>query len=194
MSAQNAFLELMARIRQGDQDAATELVREYEPAIRRAIKIQMRDHRLRRVLDTMDIGQSVLAGFFVRVALGQFDLQEPEDLMRLLATMARNKVAAKARAPAVVRRDYQALADSEAEALLAPGPSPSNQVAGRELLEAVYQRLRENERWLAEQRAQGRGWADIAADCGEHADALRKRLSRALDRVADELGLEELQT
>ena len=48
--------------------------------------------RLRRVLDSVDVCQSVLANFFVRVAAGQFDLDQPEQLLRLLATMARNRI------------------------------------------------------------------------------------------------------
>ena len=35
--------------------------------------------------------------FSVRMALGQYDLEQPEDLLKLLAVMARNKVVNKAR-------------------------------------------------------------------------------------------------
>jgi hypothetical protein len=40
-------------------------------------------------------------------------------------------------------------------------------------------------------RGQGDSWAEIAAKLGENADALRFRLDRALDRVAQELCLDE---
>ncbi len=42
-----------------------------------------------------------------------------------------------------------------------------------------------------EQRADGLGWNEIAEKNGEQANALRMRLTRALDRVAAELGLEQ---
>ena len=42
------------------------------------MRIHLRDVRLRRVLDSTDICQSVLASFFVRAALGQYDLDTPE--------------------------------------------------------------------------------------------------------------------
>jgi hypothetical protein len=51
--------------------------------------------------------------------------------------------------------------------------------------------LSQEKRWLAEQRALGRAWADIAAERSETPEALRKRLGRAVDRVVHELGLEE---
>jgi hypothetical protein len=44
---------------------------------------------------------------------------------------------------------------------------------------------------LADRRALGRSWADIAAEVGGKPDALRLRLSRAADRVAHDLGLDE---
>jgi hypothetical protein len=52
--------------------------------------------------------------------------------------------------------------------------------------------LSDDERYLADQRAQGREWAEIAAQLGVPADGLRKKLTRALDRVAARLGLQEI--
>src|SRR5262245_28986230 len=97
MSALNAFTESMRRIRAGDEQAAAELVRQYEPLIRRAVRLRLEDQRLRRVFDSMDICQSVLASFFVRSAAGQYDLEQPEQLLNLLVRMARNKLASAAR-------------------------------------------------------------------------------------------------
>jgi len=55
----------------------------------------------------------------------------------------------------------------------------------------VRSRLSEEERKLADLRGQGLSWAEIAAQLGENADALRFRLNRALDRVAQDLRLED---
>ena len=62
---------------------------------------------------------------------------------------------------------------------------------GRELLERVRRELTDDERELADQRALGRDWPEIAAERGATPDALRKKLTRALDRVAGRLGLED---
>ncbi len=62
------FRDLIRRVRAGDDGAATELVRRYEPAIRRAVRIRLADTRLARAFDSMDICQSVLGSFFVRSA------------------------------------------------------------------------------------------------------------------------------
>ena len=76
MAEELSFTDLIQRVRAGDEKAATELVRRYEPAIRVAVRVRLTDPGLRRFLDSMDICQSVLANFFVRAAAGQFDLDK----------------------------------------------------------------------------------------------------------------------
>jgi RNA polymerase sigma factor (sigma-70 family) len=184
MTPEQPFAELMCRVRAGDPEASAELVRRYEPEIRRFIRLHLTDPRLRRYLDSVDIFQSVFANFFVRVAGGQFDLREPDQLLRLLVTMARHKIIDHARRPANRAADAPAW-----EGLADPGDSPSSVVIQQELLREMRRRLTDEERALAEMRAQGRSWADIAAALGGTADGLRKKVERALARVCRELGL-----
>jgi RNA polymerase sigma-70 factor (ECF subfamily) len=193
MAPDPPFDELIRRVRAGDQQAAADLVRLYEPAIRRAVRFRLVDNRLGAVLDSMDICQSVMASFFVRAAAGQFDLEQPEHLLRLLITMARNKLASQARRERAERRDYRRVSavDQEARDIPAAASNPDRQVAARDLLQEVYRRLSPDERELVERRNQGREWAAIAAELGGNPTALRKKLSRALDRVTRELGLDE---
>jgi RNA polymerase sigma factor (sigma-70 family) len=193
MTDKSSFRDLIRRIRAGDQDAAGELVRRYEPTIRRAVRFRLTDARLGRVLESMDVCQSVLASFFVRAAAGQYELDQPEQLLRLLVTMARNKLASQARREQAERRDNRraSAAAADPQELAAPDPSPSQQVASRELLVEVRRRLSPDERRLVELRGEGLEWAEIAARLGGNAVALRKQLSRALDRVTQELGIDE---
>jgi RNA polymerase sigma factor (sigma-70 family) len=192
MSADDPFLLLIQRVRAGDQEAAAELVRQYEPAIRRAVRFQLRDSRLRRALDSMDVCQSVLGSFFARAALGQFEIDKPEQVMRLLVTMARNKLATQARKPHIRRQEPHGLEPGAAAEPVSPDITPSRRAASRDLLDEFRKRLSHEERELADQRAEGREWAEIAAARGESAEALRKRLARALDRVSQELGLDKV--
>jgi RNA polymerase sigma-70 factor (ECF subfamily) len=185
--------DLIERVRAGDQAAAAELVRDYEPHVRRAVRIQLRDPRLRSVFDSADICQSVMASFFARLALGQYDLSEPGRLAALLVTMARSKVATRARRAEVTRRERQGqgMLAQAVGAVVDPGPEPSRLVAGRDLLEAFHRRLEPDERALSDRRADGRTWPEIAAELGSTPEALRKKLARALDRVAWQLGLDD---
>jgi RNA polymerase sigma-70 factor (ECF subfamily) len=193
MPENDLFADLIRRVRAGEQGAAAELVRRYEPAIRRVVRVHLRDPRLRRVLDSTDVCQSVLASFFVRANLGQYELDSPEHLLRLLAAIARNKVTNQAHKHRAGRRDYrreQAIGARDA-LIAAPCSDPGQQVAARDLLEQVRQRLSADERQLAEERGRGDSWAEIAAAHGGTAEGLRKKLTRALDRVLEQLGLDE---
>jgi RNA polymerase sigma-70 factor (ECF subfamily) len=187
------FDELIRRVRSGDQDAAAELVRRYEPAIRRAVRFRLSDARLGSLLDSMDICQSVLASFFIRAASGQYELETPGQLLRLLTAMARNKLNSQARKQYTQRRDGRRVTSGGEDEgrFVAKGESPSVEVAARDLLQEVHRRLSSDERRLLELRNQGHDWAAIAAELGTGAEALRRRLSRALGRVAEELGLDE---
>jgi hypothetical protein len=79
----------------------------------------------------------------------------------------------------------------QGEALAATGATPSQVVAGEELLRELRARLTEEEQRLADLRAAGRSWAEIAQEMGGSPDARRVQLQRAADRVARELGLEQ---
>src|SRR5262245_48434650 len=157
------FDELIRRVRAGDQDAATELVKRYEPAIRRAVRFRLADARLGTLLDSMDICQSVLASFFIRAASGQYELEPPGQLLRLLTAMARNKLNSQARKQLAQRRDTRRVAagGQDEDQLVAVGESPSRVVAARDLLQEVHRRLSADERRLLELRTQGYDWSAI---------------------------------
>jgi RNA polymerase sigma-70 factor (ECF subfamily) len=193
MSEEASFQDLVRRVRSGDEEAAAELVRRYEPVIHRVIHVRLIDARLRRLLDSMDICQSVLASFFVRASLGQYELQTPEDLVKLLAAMGRNKLAHQKRQHRAARRDLRRVEQVGSAAWEAPAPeaSPSQQVAARDLAAEARRRLSAADRQLLEWRDQGCEWAEIAARVGGSTEALRKRLARAVEEVARQLGLDE---
>src|SRR4051812_17814983 len=82
------FVDFLRRIRGGDQEAAMELVRRFEPLIRREVRARFGDTRLNRAFDSADVSQSVFANFFSRAASGEYELDQPDQLVRLLMTMA----------------------------------------------------------------------------------------------------------
>ena len=132
MSDGETFAKFLRRIRAGDTEAVSEFIRKYEPEIRMEAKLRMRDPRLHRVIDSMDICQSVLASFFIKAASGGYDLETPERLLALLMTIARRKVAYHARRQKAQMRDQhreEPLTRATPEPL-APDPSPSRLFAG----------------------------------------------------------------
>jgi len=193
MTSQETFREFIRKVRAGDEQAAADLVRQYEPLIRREVRLRLDDRRLGRILDSMDVCQSVMASFFVRTAAGQFDLEQPQQLVRLLVAMARNKLASAARWQQRQRRDRRRTTSSSEFKLgqvASLTPEPSDLVAGKELLQRFRASLRSEERHIADLRGQGLSWAEIAARLGGTSQARRMQLSRAANRVARELGLD----
>ena len=189
-----SFEELIEGIRDEDARAAELLVRRYEPEIRREVRLRLRGGELRRLLDTMDITQSILGNFFVRAAHGEFVLEEPGQLLALLARMVRNRVVDWSRTLKAQKRDIrkeQALDafPPDTKAFAGKESPASAQLRAEELLEEFRKRLGPEERIIAEKRAEGWGWAEIAEHLGEKAESLRKRWERARDRVAGEMGL-----
>jgi RNA polymerase sigma-70 factor (ECF subfamily) len=189
---ESSFTDLIRRVRNGDAEAAALLVRHYGPAVRRVVRIRLVGHRLRQVLDSMDIYQSVLGSFFVRAALGQYDLQTPEHLLKLLTTMVRNKVISQDRHEQALGRrpGHGEVVEWDGQEPAARDPSPSQQAAVRELFQKFCAQLSAEERQLMDLRAQGKSWEEIAAELGGTPDAHRMRLGRIADRAARQFGLD----
>ncbi len=187
------FTDLIARVRSGDQAAAAEIVTNYESLIRREVRMRLEDARLRRVLDSMDVVQSVMASFFVRSAIGEYDLDDPKQLIRLLITMTKNKVASAARREHRQKRDQRRTTSDDAALLgvAQQGESPSQIASGNEMIARAKELLGQDERQMAELRAQGQSWDEIAQEMGGTAQARRVQFSRAVDRVSKLIGIEE---
>lgn len=186
----DSFTEFVRRIRAGDPLAAEELVRRYEVEIRVAVRARLTDPLVRRRLDSLDVCQSVFASFFFRAAAGQYDLRDPRDLVGLLVSMAQNKLSNQIRFHRQEQRDCRRAAPDSALDGLTSGDEPARVAAGRDLLAAVRAGLNLEERELADRRAIGRTWDEIAAELGGTAEGRRKQFARALDRLAPSLGLD----
>ena len=181
MTEDENFAELIRRIRGGDALAARELIRKYEPAIRREARLRL-GPSLRPLFDSMDLCQSVLGSFFVRVAAGQYELESPARLMKLLIVMTRNKVREKAR-----KKHEGGLGASEP---VAADEDHANHVLEQDFLDEFRRRLSDDERVLWDRRGSEDSWQTIAQELSATPVSLRQQYSRALRRVARELGLE----
>ena len=186
----NPFITYITRLRAGDASALEELVARYEPVIRLEARMRLKAPHLRAVLDSMDICQSVLKSFFTRAAAGQFSIDRPEDLNRLLVQMACNKSKEAARKEHAQKRDARKTARLGDETdLLAGSADPFEDLEWRELLIRGRELLEPDERIVADRRVAGDSWDDIAAALGGTPDRHRMQLKRAQDRIVAALGL-----
>jgi hypothetical protein len=126
------------------------------------------------------------------MAAGEYDLHEPPQLTRLLVKMARNKFASQSRRQFSRKRDVRRVEIDSAVLRNTPddAPSPSQYVSGQELLDAVCIRLTDEERQISDLRSRELSWEQVAAQLGGTPNGRRMQLTRALDRITHELGLE----
>lgn len=84
------FAQLFESVRAGNDQAAWDLVETYGPHVMRAIRRTL-SRELRGKFDSEDFAQAVWASFFS--SLDHLDaMQQPQQLVGFLTTMARNKV------------------------------------------------------------------------------------------------------
>ncbi len=188
------FSDLVRRIRSGDETAAASMIRQYEPEIRREVRLRLRGSALRRIVDTMDICNSVLGRFFVSAAVGEFELKDPREVLGLLIKMTEHRVIEWSRRMKAQRRDIRrdrplgALPD-EGQGIAAPQANPSAEARAADLLEQFRSRLDDDERRIADLRSQHMPWAEIGKSLGQNPDTLRRRWDKTRERVATEIGL-----
>jgi RNA polymerase sigma-70 factor (ECF subfamily) len=182
------FTELLQRVRAGDQEAAREFVLEYEPEIRRAARLRLTDPKLRRIVDSIDICQSVFGRFFRNLTEGAFELERPEQLLVLLTTMTKNRVIDEHRRQTAAKRaSVDAMDVQSPEQLVDESPGPRTAAAARELLDKVRARMTADELNISDRRSAGQSWEEISAELNESAESIRKRLERAIKRVRQEM-------
>jgi RNA polymerase sigma factor (sigma-70 family) len=175
------FHKFSTALRAGDERAAAEFVRRYEPYLRHVIRLRLTDPHLRRVFDSLDVCQSVLGEFFVRLADGRFQFQDPARLRALLVKMAVNKLIDLAR-----HESRHGGGWPESFDVPSPAPGAEELALRRDLARAVRSRLSDRERRVVDHRSLGRSWTEIAALDGGDSDALRVMYARALARVRRE--------
>ena len=165
------LLQFLTRLREGDEEAAVELVRRYELAIRVAIRTNLSDPRLRRQFDSLDVCQSVFASFFKNVAAGAYDLQAPAQLLALLRKMAENKLRTRRRDQYRRRRDIRhayrhGSAVEETDVTSCANRSPEATIEEEDLLDRALELMTPEIRAIADRRIAGQRWPEIAEALG----------------------------
>lgn len=198
MADERPFAELILRVRQGDDVAAEILVRRYADAIRREVRFRLRDARVRRLLDSSDVCQMVLGSFFARTALGQFDIESPGQLLNLLLEIARNKITDAVRREHAQKQggahDFEPLEGTDGAVRPLPnvGPTPSEEVATRDLVHHLLGRMTAEERQVCQLRMAGLKWEEIAAQLGVGQAGLERGHQRLINRLANEANLDSM--
>jgi RNA polymerase sigma-70 factor (ECF subfamily) len=194
MPPEPSFVDLMARLRAGDEAAAAEL---FDRFARRLIGLARGrlDALVRQKVDPEDVVQSVFKSFFLRHAAGQWDLGGWDGLWALLTTMTLRKCGRRAGYYHAGRRDVRREVSPrpggesawEACAALARDPSPEEAAALGETLEELLAPLDGRDRGIVVLSLQGCDTAEVAAAVG----CSRRSVQRVLQWVRRRLERKE---
>jgi RNA polymerase sigma factor (sigma-70 family) len=183
-----SFAELMGLVRSGDNSATSEMMNRYGNEVRRIARVRLRHGKLRRLLESSDILQSVMGSFFRRADHGEYDerVNTPDELLRLLATMVRFKVIDQVRRANSDRRGGKLDVVELIDSAIAPSsePSPENQLIQDELVNLIKEVMTPEERELWRlKHGENLEWAEVAARVGGSAESNRKKLERLQGRL-----------
>lgn len=189
----NQFQQMLSQVRAGNPAAISQFVSEYEPYIRRTVRFRLARSSLNPVADSVDVCQSVFGSFLVRLVAGEYELPTEEDLSKLLYSIANHKFLALQRHELAMRRDRRQTVSLNQciEMVDERQATPERSLSLSEMLTEFECSLEEDERVLYLLRKQGYAWNEIATQLSKSPVVLRKRLSRAVKRVALELGIDE---
>jgi len=185
------FEDWLVKLRRGETTEVTEFVSIYEPYVRRALRFRLQRAALQSVADSMDVCQSVLGGFLIRLAAGDYEIASVEELRGLLVAIAQKKFLHLNRRETAAKRNHlrntpmeqlhelpeRAESDPAAIALIA------------EMFEQAESRLSPKLLEVFRMRRKGFKWDEIVEKTGGDSSVLRKQLSRAIQQISQELGL-----
>src|SRR5579884_352482 len=114
MESQSSFADLMARLRAGEDRAASQVFQRFVARLIVLARGRL-SGRLRQKVDAEDVLQSVFHSFFARYADGQFVLHDWDSLWGLLTSITLRKCARHAEHFQAARRDVRREAAPPAE-------------------------------------------------------------------------------
>jgi RNA polymerase sigma factor (sigma-70 family) len=185
--------ELLARWRDGDQAAATELFRRYAERMLALARSRLSDWLARHV-DPEDVVQSAFRSFFTDARAGRYALRRSGDLWRLLVAITLHKLRRQAERHTAGKRAAAREQRFEGEGGLSGlhvplpdrGPTPAEAAALADTLEHVLRGLEPLRRRMVELRLQGHGLDEIAADAGRSERTVRRLLEQVKERLRRE--------
>lgn len=176
-----SFLELL---RQGDESTAREIFDRYVDNLV-ALARKRISQRLASRIDAEDIVQSVFRTFFLRAREGKFQLQEKEDVCKMLARITMHKtfrqIAHHLAAKRNATRDMMGSENSQEllQTLRNHEPTPEEAAELLDQMEHFLAQLRSEDRKILELKMQGHTTLEIA----QQLNISDRKIRRLMERI-----------
>jgi len=174
MADNASFVDLLGRLRAGDNSAARVVVDRYACRLA-ALARKKLDRRILSKEDPEDVLQSVFKSFFLRCGQGQFQLDSREDLWALLVSLTLHKCGHRAdffhagkrnvfrEVQAAQAQDSSSVAELEG---LARDPTPVEAAILAEMIEKLLSGLEPHQRDIVQLSLEGENAVKIAEQVG----------------------------
>ena len=174
---------LLDRLCHGDEQAAEQVFRTYEPYLRKVVRRQL-SARLRAKFDSADIVQSVWVDILQGFRQAGWRFPDVAHLRAFLVTATRNRFIDRYRQHhQALERERPLAEDGSAGELASRQPRPSEVGRADDLWEHMLGRCPPEHHELLRLKRQGLSVPEIAARVGLHEDSVRRilrQLARAL--------------
>jgi RNA polymerase sigma-70 factor (ECF subfamily) len=191
-------VDLLARYRQGDDQAAELLFRRYVGRLTALAQSRL-SSRLARRIDPDDVVQSAYRSFFRHARDGAYELEESGDLWKLLVVMTLNKLRGQVEHHQAGKRAMnaeQSIAAGDTSAVnvhaeaLASDPSPEEALAVVEEVAELMRDLTPVHCRMLELRLQGYRIEEIAEQVNRSERGVRRLLDKIKERLHQRLAEE----
>jgi RNA polymerase sigma-70 factor (ECF subfamily) len=175
---------LLERLCRGDDQAAEQVFRTYEPYLRKVVRRQL-PTRLRSKFDSLDIVQSVWADVLDGFRRAGWRFEDAEHLRAFLVKATRHRFIDRYRQHQRALERERPLADGESEgAPVSPGPRPSEVARADDLWDKLLELCPPEHHEVLRLKRQGLDAPEIAARTGLHEDSVRRLLRQLARRLA----------
>jgi len=188
------FVNLLARVRGGDDVAAAELVARYERAVLRSVRSRL-SPSMRGALDSMDVMQSVHRSLLTGLKIGRFEFATPQQLVGLAVVMVQRKVARHwrklRRFPLAGSGAADPATAAPLETIASDESAPSEIATANDLLERCLAQLNDLDQQLVRLKLSGFSSTESAALLGREPAFIRMRWSRLRQMLRERGHLED---
>jgi RNA polymerase sigma-70 factor (ECF subfamily) len=176
---------LLQRLRQGSEDAATQLYLRYAHRLRALTQAKV-STELARQVDAEDIVQSVFGSFFRGTSQGYYDVPAGEELWRLFVVIALNKIRAKGNYHRAAKRDARLTVQAlGVEDEVARGRDEGDLAFLRLTVAEALERLHPQHKQVVTMRIEGYEVGEIAEQTGRSHRTVERVLQQARERLTE---------
>jgi RNA polymerase sigma-70 factor (ECF subfamily) len=182
-----SLASVVEKLSQGDEAAAEQVFRAYEPYLRQVVRRQLGTD-LRAKFDSVDIVQSVWSDLLQGFRQSAWSFRDADQLKAFLVTATRHRFLDRARRQRrAMSKEAPRVTDLAVENMVASAqPSPSHVLQAEELWQRMQEKCPPAHRTLLQLKRDGFTVAEIAARTGLHEDSIRRILRDLACRIGEQ--------